>query len=247
MNFYLKRAQGKKDKIKIEVLSGKSVIRTIGVSDAVEGVNRTWWDLRYDGIDKVPRAAVEGFGGFTGPLAVPGTYTIRLVAAGAATTRSVDVLPDPRASTSLSDLRAQLAFLLRIRDDESRIGARILKLRAARLKADKSISGPNPSAATVSAVRAYDQSIDAALNALYQPADLAGEDDIRDPIHVYEKLNSLAGFVSGVDVAPRSADIEELNTLETQMRAGLAKADEVLSAGVRQNAGAGGRTRRRLE
>jgi photosystem II stability/assembly factor-like uncharacterized protein len=246
VNFYLKKAQAKKDKIKVEVLEGTRVIRTIGVSDAVEGVNRTWWDLRYDGIDKVPRAAVEGFAGFTGPLAVPGTYSIRLVAAGTTLTRTVDVLPDPRANTPLTDLRAQLSFLLRIRDDESQIGARILKLRAAKSKADKTISGPNASAAAVSAVHTYDQAIGAALNALYQPADLAGEDDIRDPIHVYEKLNSLAGFVSGADVAPRPADVEELNTLEAEMRAGLAKADAVLAAGIRQNAGAGAGTRRRL-
>ncbi len=244
VNFYLKHAQAKKATIKIEVLQGSHVIRTIGVTDAVAGVNRVYWDLRYDGTDKVPNAAVEGFSGFTGPLAVPGSYSIRLLAAGVAVTRSVDILPDPRASTPLADLRAQLAFLLRIRDDETQIGARILKLRAAKTKADKTVAGQGSSASAVSAVHAYNDAIAAALNALYQPNNIEGEDDIRDPIHVYEKLNSLSGFVSGADAAPRTADIEELNGLEIEMRSGIARADAVLSAGVKSKAGIGGAVRR---
>jgi hypothetical protein len=82
------------------------------------------------------------------------------------------------------------------------------------------------------AVATFERSVDEALSGLYQPADLAGEDDIRDPIHVYEKLNSLAGFVNSADVAPRPADIDALNVLEGQMRSGMTRADGVLSDGV---------------
>jgi hypothetical protein len=144
------------------------------------------------------------------------------------------VLPDPRELVSRADLRSQLSFLLRIRDDLTRIGARINKLRHARMEVDKVTAAAatlhSPDAAN--AIAAFDRSVDAALNGLYQPADLAGEDDIRDPIHAYEKLNSLAGFVNAADVAPRPADIDELNVLEGQMRSGVKRADDVLSQGV---------------
>lgn len=228
VNFYLRHAPSKKENVTLEILQGSRVIRTIGAKDLDAGVNRVWWDLRYDGTSKVKNAAVEGTAGFTGPLALPGRYTVRLSAAGLALTRTVDVLPDPRAKTSLAALRAQLAFLLRIRDDLARMGSRINRLRSVREQAD---AKAGTAADARAAVSAFDAQVDAALNALYQPADLAGEDDIREPIRAYEKLNSLAGFVSSADVAPRPADTEELTTLEGQMRSGLAQSDRVLSAG----------------
>jgi photosystem II stability/assembly factor-like uncharacterized protein len=234
VNFYLQRMPSKKAKVKLTVLNGATAIRTMDLTDLHSGVNRAWWDLHYDGITKVKDAAVEGTGGFDGPLAMPGRYTIRLSAAGAVMSRTVDILPDPRAKVPMADLRSQLSFLLRIRDDLARIGARINKLRDARTQADKAKASAMTSHASDAAiaVATFERSVDEALSGLYQPADLAGEDDIRDPIHVYEKLNSLAGFVNSADVAPRPADIDALNVLEGQMRSGMTRADGVLSDGV---------------
>jgi len=231
VNFYLRQAPAKKTKITLTVSQGSTVVRTMALTDLHAGVNRVWWDLLYDGTTKVKDAAVEGTGGFDGPLAPPGRYTVGLSIAGTKLSRTFDVLPDPREQVSNSDLRAQLSFLLRIRDDLTRIGARIDRLRTARIQADKAT---DPAAAkhasdATAAIATFDQSIAAALDGLYQPADLAGEDDIRDPIHVYEKLNSLAGFVNSADVAPRRADLDELNALEAQMQSGVRRADDVLS------------------
>jgi hypothetical protein len=45
-------------------------------------------------------------------------------------------------------------------------------------------------------------------------------------------LNSLAGFVNSADAAPRPADIEELHTLEDQMRTGVGRTDQALAQGL---------------
>lgn len=234
VNFSLKRAPSAKQSMSIEVLLGSRVVRTIGVKKAHAGINRVWWDLHYDGTTKVKDAAVEGGSGFTGPVALPGRYVVRLRALGTSLSQSVDILPDPKSTATRAELQAQLDFLLRIRDDLARMGARITRLRDARTLADKAKGAPAGarSSEAVAAVAAFDAKVAAALNGLYQPADLAGEDDIREPIHTYEKLNSLAGFVNGADVAPRPADVEELNTLEAQMRVGVSNADTVLSRDV---------------
>jgi photosystem II stability/assembly factor-like uncharacterized protein len=77
------------------------------------GGNRSNWDLRYDS----PHALTHSFQinanpGLTppspeGPLALPGTYTIRLTANGRAQTQTVVVRPDPRSTASPAALRAQ--------------------------------------------------------------------------------------------------------------------------------------------
>jgi hypothetical protein len=234
VNFFLQRAPAKKATVKLTVSYGSRIIRTMKLTGLQSGVNRVWWDLRYDGTTKVKDAAVEGTGGFDGPVAVPGRYTVRLSAAGTDLSRTVDILPDPRAQTTLSALKAQLTFLLRIRDDLTRIGVRIDKLRDARTQADtqKTAATARHADDAAAAIATFDSAAAGALNGLYQPADLAGEDDIRDPIHVYEKLNSLAGFANSADVAPRPADVVELQTLEDQMHTGVGRADKVLSQGL---------------
>lgn len=233
INFYLRKAPSSKQKIKVEILRGNRIIRTMNVSDATSGINRTWWDLTYDGLSLAKDVAVPPT--FSGPLAVPGKYSVRLIAAGTTLSRPITVLPDPRSPATQAALQAQLDFLLRIRDDLSRIGRRINALRDAMKAADKAKSqaGSRATGATLAAIAGFDSQVSAAENAIYQPADTEGEDSLREPIHSYEKLNSLAGIVNTADVAPRPADIEELNTLEGQARAGMALADKVLTSGVR--------------
>jgi len=78
------------------------------------GVNRVVWNLRYADLplrggggeddDGPPRA------GSPGPLVLPGTYTIRLVAGGVTTTQRVVVREDPRITITPVERRAWTAF-----------------------------------------------------------------------------------------------------------------------------------------
>jgi hypothetical protein len=86
------------------------------------GGNRTHWDLRYD----PPPAFSHSFDinanpGLTpaspeGPVAVPGTYTVRLTADGKTYSQTVTVRPDPRSPASAAALRAQHALQMKIYD-----------------------------------------------------------------------------------------------------------------------------------
>lgn len=77
------------------------------------GTNRVNWDLRYD----APPAFVHSFEinanpGLTppspeGPLALPGTYTLKLTVDGKSYRQHVTVKNDPRSPATESDLRAQ--------------------------------------------------------------------------------------------------------------------------------------------
>jgi photosystem II stability/assembly factor-like uncharacterized protein len=71
---------------------------------ARQGVNRFAWELRYPDVsmrDSSGRPAPNG------PTALPGKYTVKLVAGGESQARPVRIVADPRFKTDLSALRAQ--------------------------------------------------------------------------------------------------------------------------------------------
>ena len=86
----------------------KSSIDTFTVHS---GHNRFRWDLRHPG----PTPPTQG----EGPLAVPGTYKVRLTVGDWSATHSFDVKMDPRVEntgTTRADLKEQFSFNRRLRD-----------------------------------------------------------------------------------------------------------------------------------
>jgi photosystem II stability/assembly factor-like uncharacterized protein len=84
------------------------------------GLNRANWDLRYDPPPAFAHSfEINGNPGLTpaspeGPLALPGTYTLRLTVNGRRYTQPAVVLPDPRSRVPAADLAAQHAYLMRL-------------------------------------------------------------------------------------------------------------------------------------
>jgi photosystem II stability/assembly factor-like uncharacterized protein len=100
---------------------------------AVEpGVQRAVWDLSWEGATKIKGGKIDTGDPASGPRAVPGTYTVRLTVDGQTLSSPLKVVPDPENTTSASDLEAQLAFALRVRDDISTLTARVNQLRSVR-------------------------------------------------------------------------------------------------------------------
>ena len=76
---------------------------------AEPGLNRFTWDLRYPGPN----------GSGRGPMAVPGTYTVRLHAPSGTQEAALDVLIDPRVEMdgiTMADLQLQFDHNIRVRD-----------------------------------------------------------------------------------------------------------------------------------
>ncbi|MCE9602746.1 MAG: hypothetical protein K8S21_11135 [Gemmatimonadetes bacterium] len=133
------------------------------------GAHRINWNLRYD----PPMAFSHSFdinanAGLTpaspeGPIVVPGTYTLRLVANGATRTQKVTVRNDPRSRATADALSRQLALQLRITtlmrsawDAQQQVVALRASLAAAR-------GAAGTSAAVVSALDALGAAIDSAV------------------------------------------------------------------------------------
>ena len=123
-----------KDEIKLEILdrAGKVIRKYSSIEKKIEGkplpespraidakdpnqipakagMHRWVWDLRYELPTLVPNAIYD-MGEPSGPMAVPGAYTVRLTAGGKQYSSPLEVKLDPRVKTVTADLQKQFDF-----------------------------------------------------------------------------------------------------------------------------------------
>ena len=171
------------------------------------GVNRVWWNLRYDAIKPAGDYVPWQGGGFRGPLAVPGRYIVRVTADGRVASGSVMVRKDPRSPASLAAMREQLAFLLRVRRDLASLTSVIVHLRA-----------------RAAGMPAKADAVNGLLHAIYNPEVTQGEDALRYPERVYGRLSALASDVAAADAAPTQSEYAVLRVLEQRAKVLTARA-----------------------
>jgi photosystem II stability/assembly factor-like uncharacterized protein len=149
--YYLKDKP--KGELKIEILDAQgttvrtlsSVVREPDHSDdnedpddlkkealAIEpGVHRAMWDLAWQGATKITGGKIDTGDPREGPRAVPGPYTVRLTVDGKTENAPLRVAADPRGGgASQTELEAQLAHALRVRNDVSKLTGLVNDLRS---------------------------------------------------------------------------------------------------------------------
>jgi photosystem II stability/assembly factor-like uncharacterized protein len=93
------------------------------------GVQRAVWDLAREGAKKIVRARVDAGDPERGPMVPPGAYTVRISADGRTVNTPVRVVRDPRVTVPDSDLQAQEAFAVQVRDDITTLEGLVSQLR----------------------------------------------------------------------------------------------------------------------
>jgi hypothetical protein len=135
-------------------------------------MHRWVWDLRLappaSGEPAYPISAVPGRTPRSpeGPLVVPGTYTVRLVANGKTSTAPLTVVIDPRVRTSTNALAQLFELQKRVYDmlDRTTLAIRE-KAAAAQAKKEEAPAPPQPDdAPTMESVRSELSSLYSALN-----------------------------------------------------------------------------------
>lgn len=118
ISYYLKAPlpEGQQVKLTIQDASGRIVRELTGPGRA--GINRVAWDTRQESpIPPAPPGAGGGFGFFgppTGPRVEPGTYTVKVAAAGQEATQTIAVQEDPRVRLTPADRAARRQALDRL-------------------------------------------------------------------------------------------------------------------------------------
>jgi photosystem II stability/assembly factor-like uncharacterized protein len=85
------------------------------------GMHRYAWDMRYPDAHGIEGGTFLAGGTLRGPVAVPGTYQVRMKAGGHTFTQPLRIVADPRSEATAADLQEQFDLLIAIRDRVSAI------------------------------------------------------------------------------------------------------------------------------
>ncbi len=223
------------------------------------GVNRVMWNLRHDRAtepklrtlplgmpndkalperlqfaDKGWRPLITwGYGGFRGPLVVPGTYKVVAEVDGKSYSQNLEVKKDPNTSGNLAEIQEQIDQALKIRDDISSVADIVNQAEWARKQIDDVellLKEKENAGELKAAVKKLDEAFIAVEAELFQLT-LTGTfaDDLRGPTMLYSKLMNLASQVQRGDFKPTDQQIEVYNIHHNSLQENQKKMEEVLS------------------
>lgn len=136
VHFYLKTLE-EKDEVKLNFLDANGkVIRSFNNKSKERneslkikvGGNRFVWDMRYTGFQSFPGLVFYGSPN-NGPKAVPGKYKVHLVVNDQTLEQELEILKDPRITTTAEELQAQFDFLVKVRDKVSEANQGVIDIR----------------------------------------------------------------------------------------------------------------------
>jgi hypothetical protein len=182
------------------------------------GLNMFAWNLRYPDASTFEKMILWA-GGIAGPIALPGTYSVRLNVNGQHYQQQFSVVQDPRSSATAADLREQFDFLMKIRDRTSQANDAVKTIRNVKAQlADRSkrITGER-TAAFSSAATDLSNRLSAIEAEIYQVKNQSGQDPLNYPIRLNNKIAALSGVVGGTDARPTSQSYVVFDELSAQL------------------------------
>jgi photosystem II stability/assembly factor-like uncharacterized protein len=175
------------------------------------GVHRAIWDLRWEGAKLIQGAKLDNGDPKTGPLVLPGTYTVKLTVDGQSRTAALVVTQDPRVTVAPADLAEQVTLALAIRDDISRLTATVERLQSiekqARARADRLKDDPK-AAPLVESVRGLLARCENLEGEMQNPKAKVVYDILaqRGGAKLYSRMSPLMSWVVEGDGAPTEGD-----------------------------------------
>ena len=194
------------------------------------GLNRFVCDMRHADATRFP-GLILWAGNVRGPLAVPGSYGVKLTVDGKSYTQSFAIRQDPRIATPQEDFDKQLALLVQIRDKLSAAHEAIVKIRDTRKQLDELAARWKDEAKAkpvVEAAQALGKKLTEVEEALYQTRNQSNQDPLNYPIRLNNKLAALAGVVASADARPTDQSYLVFEELASGVNAQLAKLDGLM-------------------
>jgi photosystem II stability/assembly factor-like uncharacterized protein len=185
---------------------------------AEAGMQRITWDLRYPG----PWTATQPEGGFGGPIAPPGKYSVRLTSGGQTITRTFDLKSDPRlVADGVTDgiITEQVGFQLQVRDAISDARKLQQRIEQAMQKAgQKPALAPGQPGSSPSNTK-YDNELQALYAKVVTTPGIYTQGMLIDQLSNVQRMITQADQKVGRDAYDRYADlIKEMAAIEAQLK-----------------------------
>jgi hypothetical protein len=237
LNYYLGSASS--DNVQIAILDAEGgTVRTLRGTGNV-GINRVQWDLRFTPSEEIRlrtppiygswmRIPPDGrpAGGRMTMLAPPGVYTIKLTVGGKDFKQNLTVLKDPHSAGTDADLRAQFTFLAALRGNLNAAADMVNQVEILRKQVEDLKPRLNEEAV------ALDTALINWEENLHQLRITGGQDGMRWPAKLIEKLTHIASQLQENDFAPTAQQIAVNQQLTEQIRDLRRQFDDLLSKDV---------------
>ena len=205
-----------------------------GPLPADAGLNRFVWDLRYEGATKVPKAPLWG-GTTNGPVALPGTYQVKLTVLGKSYTAPLEITADPRLTVTQAELTKQFDLLMKIRDAVTETDDTILEIRDLREQinvVNKHVGSGPQGKPIVDAGKALDKKMTTIEEVLIQTKAKSGQDVLNYPVRLNNHFVALGGVVDSASTAPTQQSYEVFDMLSQQLNEQMTKWKEIVATDV---------------
>ncbi|HEX4684564.1 MAG TPA: hypothetical protein VH277_17725 [Gemmatimonadaceae bacterium] len=220
-------------------------IRTLKVNGQA-GLNRVWWDLRYEPGQSIqmqtppldapwapPHRNYAAYGTRippAGPVVPAGTYTVHVKAGSREGTTSLTVLADPHSAGTPESIRAQVAFARETQAEANEAADMINQIERMRRKVeDNEVSlgvDAQKNASVIQSAKDYDAQLSALEGKLIDVHNTGpSEDAFRNPVQLYERLSWMIGPTVGTpgsgsaggDLGPTAQQIAVNNEFKRQL------------------------------
>lgn len=188
------------------------------------GMNRFVWDMRYADATRFP-GLIFWSGGLRGPLAIPGTYTVELVADGKTESEKFEIKKDPRAPTTPEESKQQLDLALQIEGRVTVANQAVIDIRKAKVQLEPYATSSNADIAKTA--KSISADLSTVEDAIYQTKLRAGEDALNFPIKLNNKLAAVLSTVMDTDTSPTAQSYEVFKELNTQLQVQLDKLEQI--------------------
>jgi len=244
--FYLKTAPDSATNVSLDVLDSRdSLVRRFTPKprapspDSLKvraGMNRFVWNLRYPDASRF-QGMIYWAGGTAGPVAMPGTYKVRLTVGDWSQTRVFTVRPDPRLKTTPEEYQRQFDLLMKISGRVSAANDAVRRIREVREQLDGAATRakglPGDAAKRIAQqVDSIKGRLAAVEEAIYQVKNRSSQDPLNYPIRLNNKIASLAGVVAGAEAAPTAQAVQVFDELSTALQVQLDRLKTVLDTDI---------------
>jgi hypothetical protein len=182
------------------------------------GINRFVWNMRHPDARGVP-GDVFTERSLTGPIVPPGRYEVELDVDGRSLSVPFEIRVDPQVKATPTDLEAQCAFLLGVRDKLSETHDAINQMREVRRQVEEWMqraAGHSAEAQVREAGRRLTSAIGAIEQELSEPRAQVEGDRLHFPNRLNVKLAGLSSVASTADAAPTRQALEVFEELSAR-------------------------------
>ena len=204
----------------------------IALVAAGAGLNRFYWNLRYEDPITVPGAFYETDIPPKGPMALPGSYQVRLTAGGQSRTAPLELRKDPRINASTADLEAQFELERQLSRRLTSLHNTVNEIRDLRAQVNALSQRYKNVEAWVPLKPLADEllkKISAVEEKIIQTKMKSTEGDLRYPTMLDEQLIFLNWSVDAADSAPTDGQQKLFADLSAKLQEQLNLWDRILS------------------